>query len=1371
MQTGPLEYFREKRFALPWQERYEPLSRPQIEDRLERGDSERLRVKLPDADLPLPLQSQEDLKEAEVFARQLPPDQLARPDLGQALTDLASAGWSFRARPGQVGGYGAYNALTDPERRLESLVACKGELKVPLQPDTPAALRDFQAHSPLARLEDQGYLFQDDRGRPIAAFLAGPGSTVGRQGEAWLPSQEADSARLQEFAAYRSDAPELAQARRAYQVAHDPHPPSLGQLADELPWLLAEKAGTAAGAAPLTAAEVRQLSVREPALNLVGQASRVAELADSVAAGHLWGTDLPPSSQELVWKQLFQREPVRDEATRLQAFQAALEALPQVERPRLLSSELSRPGVDPLLVASYADRAGSDLMPVFDRLGAIQPGLWNSALQTPEARTEVQRFFLKHPQDGTPDKKLQEFWSAGTRVPNEERARLVRCELPRCTRQEEARTLGSWLLELDPQGAEAELGPLLAKYAPTGSKLAREWGAVLDDPAARATAQALLLEVNPQKGDGPERVALLQQLWKRLPGSVDNGQRSRLVQSNLQAVTDQDSRFRLLSWALELDAPGALEQARSSLASPELDSWLGALTTPSARRLAVELALELPQVSSVEKMKTFWQRVPREVKNPERATLVQSELERLAGSPERWTLASWLVELKGAEAGPALDAMWKGEPVADLAREWTGPLGPEGRKTVLAELVNSHEAQDTPGQRVELLQKLLQHFPSSVDNTQRSALVEANLNALETRAGEDGWPEAVLKLCAWKAELSGPEGVPEILDRHPATRPYAAELQGWMSALPAGKAQQAAMEAILNAPTGQGPKAREERLQEFWRRVPRDIPNEQRAPLVSWSVDDLLTRPADAERDEVLKNHLGWLYELQGEQQADRVVQVLGQLPSQADRAARLEAWRKAVSSQPARKAVTQELLYHDYQPEARQQLEHLFQDVRTASELPNPERAALVRAELGSVADAAGARQMAGWLYELEGESALPQVEQALNRFPESQPKAAELREWLEDTDPPVLRRAVVEKLLGDSQDVLLDALVSVRHETGLPNEARAELVRRRLARASAPEDVARMAGYLAQLAPPQEVEPVLQRLGTPAARAALGWGQALTEPKAVSQAYRVWLGRPQAQATASERSEALQELLPSTTPEERERLLRYELGQLERLPHDGERDQAVGKVGAALLEVGEGQALPIVFKLLGQHPVAAWYQELVAGAPEGEARKLIGRAALSKVDLRRADELGIEVLTAYSPTHVETAERVRVTLWTVDRLLDPAVSLREALPPAEEFLGRLGDGLLQPAARRLLEQAAGRFQRTPTLQVSLRAQAQRVEAATSLEEAQRLLQEGMTSLKAAQEIEDLLRPEQDIAIKEEDQAVLVGGVRVSKREQPGTS
>ncbi|MCE7869242.1 hypothetical protein DYH09_02570 [bacterium CPR1] len=1347
------EFYQQKRWRLPWQDAHEVLPLQEVVDRLERGQSERLLVKPPDSSLLLPLCSSEDLQEVRVFSGELGPEKLAEPELGAALQDLCAHGWLFEARPGQVGAYGAYNALTEPARSLPELRARKGEHSVALSREVVGELRDFVLESPLARLEEEGYVFLDERGEPASAYLVGPRGKVGRDGEAWLPAAEATPESLSAYRSWREAAPDAATAARAWELAHRQPPASMGELARELPWALARKAGQ--GAPSLTAEEVRRLAADRPVLELAEEARRTPELAGSIQAGQAWEAGLDEPERRTLWHTLLTAPPVQDEKGRLQAFQSVLEKLPESERSKVLQSELARAGADPLLVGQYARQAKSDLMPLFDKLGLEQPGIWNAAVNTAEGRRAVQDFFLHQPHDGKPVELLRAFWQANRTLPNDQRARLVRALLSHANSLEENRTLAGWLQELDPKGDHSQL---LAVLPPVAGQLAREWCQVVS--AGHGEIARLLLETNPPDATAEHRVGVLSQLWKRLPSKVDNAQRAALVRANLAAASDDaPSRRRLASWLLELEGARALTEVQDCLASPELESWLGALTSDRGRALAAEIALDGKGESTIDRMRTFWKKAGSAVPNEERARLCRAELDRLQGQPDSEeslrTLGAWLVELTGEAALPRVKGM-----LGALERDWLDTLQePKSRSLMLSRVMGQPAVADTPSARVELLKGMVGKLPR--EDGRR--LVERNLEQLAGRRNEEGAPAAVLTLLAWKAQLGVSDGVAEYLASDPATKPLGEELSGWLGALTVEEARSAAVSTVLTGPVELTPEARVERMRGFWKTASRQVDNTERARLVDWSAGQLAALPPGETRDRALAVHASWTYELKGEQGEAQVLELLSRLPSRKTEVERLIDWRQAVSQPSSRKVLTEAALKGDLDPDPVELLRGLWQANRYDSKLPNEDRAALVSRALSEVTTSEQTLTLVRWLYELKGDEALEEIGRALRGRPETVVRAEQLDEWLASTRNKTLRQTLVPMLLGEKENVLYEALVAVRSSSQVSDEERIELVRHRTDRTTDPDQLAPQAEYLRQLGGSEAARPALEKLGAPWARVALAWGEALETESARSRAYQVWLENP-----SGDRSERLGELFSKLDcpPEEKRRLLRWELGQLDRQPVSSERDQAVGRVGALLADSGGEASLPVMLKLLEHHLAAEWAGELLEGATSDEARRLIGRSALENLQSKGPVELGLAVLKAYQQTReVAAEERLRVTEWTLSHALDPKTPLAQALPPCREFLEQLGEGLLQPAGEKALRLTIGRFSANPTVQISLGAQAERIAAAPNHSEAQRLVREGMQTLELVQGNEDMLRAR--ASIEEREEAVVVGGVRVPKREE----
>ncbi|MGE0494560.1 MAG: hypothetical protein AB7S38_35450 [Vulcanimicrobiota bacterium] len=129
------------KWHMPWSDPIRPMSAEEVVSTLARGETERLSVSAPEQ-LTLPVRSRQDLHELASLAGH--GDQAAK--LQQDLRFLAEQGFRFWAHrgeeQGEVGLYGAYNALTDPNHGLSKLTARRGELSLPVGQTTPRALRE-----------------------------------------------------------------------------------------------------------------------------------------------------------------------------------------------------------------------------------------------------------------------------------------------------------------------------------------------------------------------------------------------------------------------------------------------------------------------------------------------------------------------------------------------------------------------------------------------------------------------------------------------------------------------------------------------------------------------------------------------------------------------------------------------------------------------------------------------------------------------------------------------------------------------------------------------------------------------------------------------------------------------------------------------------------------------------------------------------------------------------------------------------------------------------------------------------------------------------------------------------------------------------
>ncbi len=132
----------------------------------------------------LPLKSLQDLEEAAIFQKVMP---APAGSTHERLLALAEQGIRFHDDQGrELGPYGAYNALTDPDHNLGPLGARNHNGTVPLPDEQRLSdLHQFAIQSPLAAIERQGFQFFDREGNVQPAFMAQNGR-VGTDGDVWL---------------------------------------------------------------------------------------------------------------------------------------------------------------------------------------------------------------------------------------------------------------------------------------------------------------------------------------------------------------------------------------------------------------------------------------------------------------------------------------------------------------------------------------------------------------------------------------------------------------------------------------------------------------------------------------------------------------------------------------------------------------------------------------------------------------------------------------------------------------------------------------------------------------------------------------------------------------------------------------------------------------------------------------------------------------------------------------------------------------------------------------------------------------------------------------------------------------------------------
>ncbi|MEW6283906.1 MAG: hypothetical protein AB1758_35160, partial [Candidatus Eremiobacterota bacterium] len=185
-----------------------------------------LKVRPPDADVPLPVQSPQDLQELDGLYR--PGAAPPQPDLGTALQDLASRGWKFMAQldgeDAQVGRYGAYNAVTEPLPGLSDLrvQGPGGDRPVPVSDGKALVRLATFAREPglMGKLEREGFRFFTASGQPSSAaalWSSGEVAWIGRE-EPWIALDELgpDASRMPAFARCLEVAGSADRARRAW---------------------------------------------------------------------------------------------------------------------------------------------------------------------------------------------------------------------------------------------------------------------------------------------------------------------------------------------------------------------------------------------------------------------------------------------------------------------------------------------------------------------------------------------------------------------------------------------------------------------------------------------------------------------------------------------------------------------------------------------------------------------------------------------------------------------------------------------------------------------------------------------------------------------------------------------------------------------------------------------------------------------------------------------------------------------------------------------------------------------------------------------------------------------------------------------------
>ncbi len=362
-----IDFSYRRRFRWPWQDAQKPIDQSQAERQLDKGRGDRLSVRLAENGPLVPLPTKADLRELKAFQEGRPPE--GKPELGQALLDLAKGGWSFHGTAGQIGLYGAYNALTDPAfAELGSPVARKDRAEVPLDLERTVRMGKFYNGDSLnARLEGEGYQFFS-QGEQVAGFVAGPQASLGKSGQLWLegplPPEPELRDKLQLFQQLVSEAGAVSEARDALAVVEKNAPPeqkarelmelqspglnerALGYLAESHP-LAAEVTRTAMEKAR-DGFELLEQACQDP--NSVGLGQKLARQAEDPDVARALLEAQKEKAPELVklGVKLLEREGTEPVAT-------AVALLDEIEQgksssPVDLARKLLAAGADPLAV-------------------------------------------------------------------------------------------------------------------------------------------------------------------------------------------------------------------------------------------------------------------------------------------------------------------------------------------------------------------------------------------------------------------------------------------------------------------------------------------------------------------------------------------------------------------------------------------------------------------------------------------------------------------------------------------------------------------------------------------------------------------------------------------------------------------------------------------------------------------------------------------------------------------------------------------------------------------------------------------------------------------------------------------------------------
>lgn len=166
----------------------------------------------------LPVHNLEDLTEVAVFSHLRPVQLLKSPEVGEHILALEKLGPKFvdkQNRP--LGGYGAYNALTDANHQSLGAQLEVNDHRLALELTNLPALAAFYQNDRLGQLELKGYQFfdQDRRSSPFGGMPA----QVGKGHRPWLPANTPDlEAELEKFEQLMTECAHLEAAKKVYAL-------------------------------------------------------------------------------------------------------------------------------------------------------------------------------------------------------------------------------------------------------------------------------------------------------------------------------------------------------------------------------------------------------------------------------------------------------------------------------------------------------------------------------------------------------------------------------------------------------------------------------------------------------------------------------------------------------------------------------------------------------------------------------------------------------------------------------------------------------------------------------------------------------------------------------------------------------------------------------------------------------------------------------------------------------------------------------------------------------------------------------------------------------------------------------------------------